>query len=162
MALFGRGVTPIPLLAVAILLSGWVAYIVYMPQPSNDPYRLKPDDAMVVQKGQGIYTKHCASCHGVDLAGEPDWKTPKMSGRLPAPPHNESGHSWHHDTASLFNVTKYGPQYVAGDKYESDMPAFEKTLSDDEILAVLSYIKSTWPEKIRATHDEINKRASAH
>ncbi|PIQ97219.1 MAG: cytochrome C [Nitrospinae bacterium CG11_big_fil_rev_8_21_14_0_20_56_8] len=130
-----------------------------MPQPTNDPYRLKPDDAMVVAKGASLYKQHCASCHGTDLAGEANWKTRKPDGRLPAPPHDESGHSWHHDNAALFNVTKYGPQYVAGAKYKSNMPAFEKTLSDPEIIAVLSYIKSTWPEDVRAAHDEINKRA---
>jgi mono/diheme cytochrome c family protein len=33
------------------------------------------------------------------------------------------------------------------------MPAFGETLTDDQIIAVLSYIKSTWPQSIRDSHD---------
>ena len=36
---------------------------------------------------------------------------------------------------------------IVGDGYESDMPGFGDRLSDDEIRAVLDYIKSTWPER---------------
>ena len=39
--------------------------------------------------------------------------------------------------------------------YESDMPAFEGILSDDEIVAVLAYIKSTWPERERGFQAEV-------
>jgi len=34
------------------------------------------------------------------------------------------------------------------------MPAYENVLSDEEIIAVLSYIKSTWPEEIIRIHNE--------
>jgi mono/diheme cytochrome c family protein len=56
-------------------------------------------------------------------------------------------------------VTKYGPQYVAGADYQSDMPSFEGVISDVEIFAVLSFIKSKWPAKAQATHDKINCRS---
>ncbi|TNE39067.1 MAG: cytochrome c, partial [Sphingomonadales bacterium] len=36
---------------------------------------------------------------------------------------------------------------------------YADTLSDAEIIAVLSYIKSTWPEEIRARHDDLNETA---
>ena len=38
--------------------------------------------------------------------------------------------------------------YVSQD-YESDMPAFEGILTEEQIGDVLSYIKSTWPERER-------------
>ena len=64
---------------------------------------------------------------------------------MPAPPHDESGHTWHHPDNVLFAITKNGlvPPY-APSGYESDMPAFRGRLSDDEIWAVLAFIKSQW------------------
>lgn len=119
--------------------------------------RLSADNPAVVSQGEVLYGQHCASCHGVDLAGEPDWRSRKANGRLPAPPHDESGHTWHHPDAQLFHITKLGVGAAAGlDDYQSDMPAYDDILTDAEILAVLSYIKSTWPEQIRRRHDGLN------
>ena len=39
--------------------------------------------------------------------------------------------------------------------YQSDMPAFADILTDAEIVTVLSYIKSTWPLKLRESHDRL-------
>jgi mono/diheme cytochrome c family protein len=49
----------------------------------------------------------------------------------------------------LFNITKHGIERYAPPGYESDMPAFKGILSDEEIWAVLAYIKSNWPEETR-------------
>ena len=73
---------------------------------------------------------------------------------MPAPPHDETGHTWHHSDQDLFAITKGGVEAVVPD-YESDMPAFDGILSDEEIEAVLGYIKSTWPERQRAFQAEI-------
>ncbi|KQI69182.1 cytochrome C [Loktanella sp. 3ANDIMAR09] len=113
---------------------------------------LDPD---VVAVGQDVYADNCASCHGADLEGQPNWRSPGADGRLPAPPHDETGHTWHHDSDTLFRLTKYGTGALIGDPdYESDMPIYEGILTDAEIFAVLSYIKSTWPAGIRAAHSE--------
>ena len=95
--------------------------------------------------GRKIYAQHCAACHGTRLEGQPDWRKPLPNGRMPAPPHDESGHTWHHPDDVLFGITKHGlvPPY-APRGYESDMPAFAGTLSDHEIRAVLAYISSHW------------------
>lgn len=95
--------------------------------------------------GQKIYVQHCAACHGMKLEGQPNWQQRLPNGRMPAPPHDESGHTWHHTDDVLFGITKHGlvPPY-APRGYESDMPAFAGTLSDDEIRAVLAYIESHW------------------
>lgn len=115
---------------------------------------LRPDSPDVVAQGAEIYATACASCHGADLTGQPDWRSRNTDGRLPAPPHDASGHTWHHDAIALFQLTKLGVAEMIGDpEYESDMPAFADTLSDAEIIAVLSYIKSTWPTDIRERHD---------
>lgn len=121
---------------------------------------LRPDDAELVALGERVYAEACASCHGAALEGQANWRERGADGRLPAPPHDPSGHTWHHPDQQLFALTKVGPAALAGDGYESDMPGFEGTLSDEEIVAALSYIKSRWPPEIRARHDQINARAS--
>lgn len=95
--------------------------------------------------GQKVYAQHCAVCHGAKLEGQPDWRVRMPNGRMPAPPHDESGHTWHHPDGVLFGITKNGLMPPYGPPgYESDMPAFAGKLSDDEIRAVLAYIKSHW------------------
>ena len=120
---------------------------------------MTPDDPVVVGLGKRIYAEQCASCHGAGLEGEPNWKVRGGDGLMPAPPHDATGHTWHHDDASLFGMTKLGLAEFAGIEYETNMPAFKDTLSDEQILAALSFIKSTWPEHIRQQHDLINQRA---
>jgi mono/diheme cytochrome c family protein len=73
----------------------------------------------------------------------------KPSGELPAPPHDATGHTWHHPDQQLFAITKHGMARFAPADYKSAMPAFVGTLSDRDIRAVIAYIKSTWPEDIR-------------
>lgn len=120
-----------------------------------------PDDGRQVAQGKGVYDGHCAACHGVKLEGQPNWRDKLPTGRMPAPPHDASGHTWHHPDAVLFGITKNGliPGRYAPPKYESDMPAFGGTLSDEEILAVLAFIKSSWPEKIRRAQADITRDA---
>ena len=108
-----------------------------------------------IQLGQQIYATNCAACHGADLQGQPDWKHRLASGRMPAPPQDVTGHTWHHSDRDLFNLTKLGVATVIGDGYESDMPAFGGKLSDDEIKAVLDYIKSTWPKRAQDSQAKI-------
>lgn len=71
------------------------------------------------------------------------------NGRLPAPPHDDSGHTWHHSDRQLFTIVKYGLQAIAPG-YQSDMPTFEGVLTDAEIGEVLAYIKSTWSDRAKA------------
>ena len=65
-----------------------------------------------------------------------------------APPHDASGHTWHHSDNQLFTIVKKGVSAIVPG-YESDMPGFESVLTDQEIRAVLAFIKSTWPERER-------------
>lgn len=117
---------------------------------------LQADDLAVVAKGEKIYQAQCAACHGVLLEGQPNWRQ-RNQGLLPAPPHDASGHTWHHADDLLFEITKYGPGVVIADTdYRSAMPAYASILSDEDIVEVLSFIKNTWPEKERQWQEEVN------
>tara|TARA_R110002124_G_scaffold252463_5_gene417848 strand:- start:5829 stop:6239 length:411 start_codon:yes stop_codon:yes gene_type:complete len=98
------------------------------------------------QDGRSLYETNCASCHGAQLEGQPDWMSRLPNGRLPAPPHDETGHTWHHSDAQLFRIVKEGLGAIAPG-YETDMPAFADRMSDEEIRAVIDYIKTTWPDR---------------
>ena len=109
-----------------------------------------------LKNGYYNYQEHCASCHGVNLEGQANWRIPDENGTLPAPPHDESGHTWHHETQMLFDYTKLGGQVTletAGImNYTSGMPAYGALLNDEEIWEILSYIRSTWPLHIQEAH----------
>ena len=123
--------------------------------------QINPDDPEQVAEGARLYDMQCSACHGVNLEGQPGWRKPLPNGRMPAPPHDASGHTWHHPDAILFGITKEGmvPGKYAPPGYESDMPAFGGVLTDAEIRAVLTYIKSTWPERERAFQMDIERKS---
>ena len=143
---------------------GAVAWMAVAQQPGGAVEGLtfagEPVTAAEVALGQEMYAQSCASCHGADLEGQPDWRRRLENGRMPAPPHDETGHTWHHADGQLFTITKEGVGAVVPG-YESDMPAFGDILTDAEIRAVLAYIRSTWPERERAFQAEVTANAEA-
>lgn len=116
------------------------------------------DAAERIALGRTVYDANCASCHGAKLEGQPDWQTPLPSGRLPAPPHDATGHTWHHPDDLLLAIIRFGTAAVIGNGYQSDMPGFEGKLTADEMMAVLDYIKSTWPEREAAMQRKVSGR----
>ena len=109
-------------------------------------------------RGADLYAESCASCHGAKLEGQPNWRTPGEDGVLPAPPHDKTGHTWHHEDSMLFNYTKFGGQITlerAGiTSAKSGMPGFEDSLSDQDIWDILAYTKSTWSKRERRVQQE--------
>jgi mono/diheme cytochrome c family protein len=116
--------------------------------------------ALQLARGRTPYEQHCAVCHGLKLEGQPNWRERLPNGRLPAPPHDDTGHTWHHSHDMLFGIVKYGlvPGKYAPPNYESDMPAFGGVLSDAEIDAVLAYISSHWSAKIQAFRADLARQ----
>lgn len=147
----------------AVAFSG-LAAIAVNGQPQSENTRAEgltvlgqPVTGEQITLGRQVYVQNCASCHGANLEGQRDWKRRLENGRMPAPPHDKSGHTWHHSDQDLFDITKLGVGgVVAG--YESDMPAFEDILSDEEIAAVLAFIKSTWPERQRGSQARVTAK----
>ena len=109
-----------------------------------------------LENGYRNYQEYCASCHGVNLEGQANWRSRNEDGTLPAPPHDETGHTWHHETEMLFEYTKLGGQVtleaVGVKNFTSGMPAFGDVLTDEQIWEVLSFIRSTWPQHIQDAH----------
>ena len=128
---------------VVAFASGWLD-----PSETASEIVIDPDDPAQVALGRQLYAEHCAACHGAALEGQPNWRERKPDGRLPAPPHDASGHTWHHSDAQLAEITRRGVSGIVPG-YESDMPAFEGVLANHEIAAVLAFIKSTWPPEIQ-------------
>ncbi len=147
---------------VALAGAGVGAFVLFWPERDPSPTvagaLFRPNDRRVVEEGSYIYRVACAQCHGVNLEGQPNWQQRGADGLMPAPPHDATGHTWHHPDQALFEMTKYGMQRFAGRDYRTAMPAYQKTLTDDEIIAVMSYIKSRWPASVRRQHDMINAR----
>ena len=100
--------------------------------------------------GRELYAVHCATCHGLELQGEANWQVQNEDGSFRAPPHDASGHTWHHSDSLLLESIRRGgtrlPDSIGG---TSTMPAFGELLEEGQMIAILTYIKSTWPEDIR-------------
>ena len=132
-------------------------FFVGSPVVADELTRADASDREAVQIGGTLYAKHCASCHGHNLEGEEDWKRELPEGGRPAPPHDDTGHTWHHDDQLLFRITKLGAEAFSPSDYVYRMPAFAGILSDVEIWSVLAFIKSTWPEEAQAYQRQLNQ-----
>jgi len=136
---------------VAVALLGLGFWLILGPSTN----RVSAGDA---GRGRDLYDANCATCHGAKLQGQPDWRTSGADGVLPAPPHDVTGHTWHHGDRVLFDYTKLGGAAtlersgVTG--FASGMPAFGDQLSDTQIIDILAYIKSTWTDRERAVQQE--------
>lgn len=119
------------------------------------PYR----DAAVTKKGMQLYLDNCAACHGKNLEGEANWRERDSDGYLPAPPHDTTGHTWHHPDRQLVEITRLGTEAIVGGGYKSRMQGFGDILTEEEIVAILAFIKSTWPQRVIDAHNEVNVNA---
>jgi mono/diheme cytochrome c family protein len=152
--------TLIGICVIAVLGLGVVGYV-FWPKPGDkvDPRFINAADSALVTLGKGVYDKACAACHGRNLQGQPNWRVRQGNGRLPAPPHDATGHTWHHADMQLFFMVREGTAALAPPGYVTDMPAFKGRLTDREISGSLAYIKSKWPDRIKARQAEISRRA---
>ena len=117
--------------------------------------------ALASEDGQALYLENCASCRGANLEGQENWQVPDENGIRPAPPHDESGHTWHHGDPLLFFYTKLGGEATLAaqgvEGFKSGMPGFGDVLSDDDIFDILAYIRSTWSQEVQAAQAERTK-----
>ena len=146
----------------AIALTALVLVAAVSTACSSSPAEVSPTPASAVPtvsaaspvpappKGREVFRANCATCHGVDAAGQPDWHISNPDGTLPPPPLNGDGHTWHHGDGLLYRVVKLGGQQFEDPRFpdfKSAMPAFGDQLTHEEIIEVLTYIKSLWEGK---------------
>lgn len=132
------------MVAVALVVSG-CAGTAGPASTVGDPAGTAPPppslDAEMIRVGESLYLQECAACHGRDLRGAPEWKSPNDDGSYPPPPHDHSGHTWHHSDATLIDLILNGSGYE-----QTRMPEFAGRLSEDEVRAIIEYLKSEWGE----------------
>ena len=137
------------LLAGLVLAGGLLSLVGVWARGSNSAaVAIDLDDPQLVATGEDVYNTYCAACHGFDLEGEANWQQPNADGSFRAPPHDETGHTWHHNDSYLIESIRLGGVRLEPNIGVSAMPAYEGVLSDAQIAAVLAYIKSSWPSEI--------------
>lgn len=145
-------------LIVALVTAGWIGKSIW----SHAKQSASPADATDITEvaaGQEVYVANCASCHGDKLQGQPNWSVRNANGKLPAPPHDTTGHTWHHPDQQLFKIIKLGSAAIVPN-YKTDMIGFGNKLSDRDIWNVIAYIKSTWPPEIQARQARMTRAAA--
>jgi mono/diheme cytochrome c family protein len=128
----------------SITIIGWLQF--------KDPYMNASNAAVItMESAKDLYISNCSSCHMDNLAGNPNWKSSlDVDGQRLPPPLNGSGHTWHHSPQQLFDTIRFGYKKI-DPEYQGKMLGNEN-LTDDEIWSILEYIKSIWPEKIKAKY----------
>ena len=134
-------------LIALLLIGGGAAVLLYQPVPAqaitvND----QPISAGQIMLGKQVYNANCATCHGTNAEGQPNWKTSDENGAFPAPPHNSEGHTWHHNDDFLLEIIANGGSAFSPNR---EMPGYKDVLTNEEMVAVLAYIKTFWgPEQM--------------
>ncbi|MEW6330495.1 MAG: cytochrome c [Pseudomonadota bacterium] len=127
-----------------------------MPVPTG-----RNQDFSTMMRGAKVYQENCATCHGVQAEGAPNWQRQGPDGKFPAPPLNGTGHAWHHPMAALKATIRRGTIPIGG-----SMPAWEGKLSDEDIDAVVAWLQSRWPEEIYrswlAMEEKVRRGQGAH
>ena len=123
---------------------------------SHSHFPITRDSVLMIARGKIIYENNCVSCHQVNLVGAENWKGLDEDGHRKAPPLNGTGHTWHHDDASLHNIIKYGLAKIVKN-YDGKMIGFGDKINDKQVDSVLSYIKSHWEDEIYERQISISK-----
>ena len=139
-----------------ILLTLVSFILISEPSYSHSHFPITRDSALMIARGKIVYESNCVSCHQVNLVGAENWKGVDKDGHRKAPPLNGTGHTWHHDDASLHNIIKYGLAKIVKD-YDGKMIGFGDKINDKQIDSVLSYIKSHWEDEIYERQISISK-----
>ena len=97
-------------------------------------------------KGAEVFMQRCSQCHATTGLGNG-----------PYPPLAGNPDVTAADTAGLISTVLHGrtgPIAINGTTYSGTMPAWDKTLSNAEIAAVLTYVRSAWNNKAAAVSED--------
>ncbi len=134
--------------------SGWFDAKVYAPYNSAEKleaFQPKSGAAAVAAQGKKVYGTVCGICHGPDGMGKPgqapplagsEWVNTKGINRLARIP--------------LAGVS--GTLVVEGKEWNLNMAAMGAALSDSDLAAVLTYLRTSWGNKAgEVTADDVKK-----
>lgn len=93
-----------------------------------------------LKQGAKLYEQHCAACHQADGKGIPP-AYPSLAGKAPV-----AHHSALNPPGNQIRIVLNGgyPPSTAGNPRPYGMPAFSPMMNDDEVAAVISYIRTSW------------------
>ena len=164
-----RSAVPVWIITVTLVLlflgavffdhhSGWFNRQVYSPYQSAEQLAAaQPESGAAAEaaRGKKIYETMCGICHGTDGLGKPgqapplagsEWVDTKGSGRLTRIP--------------LAGLS--GPMSVSGKGWNLAMAPMGAALSDADLAAVLTYIRSSWGNRAGAvTADDVKSIRAA-
>jgi len=167
----GRTAVPVWLIVLLFLLlywgmvyfdqhSGWFDAQVYAPYQSAAELALyqPPTGGVDLSRGKAVYENICGLCHNTDGMGKPG-QVPPFAGSEWA-----LGNPNHMIRIPLAGLT--GPLEVKDQQWNLSMPAMGAALSDDDLAAVLSYIRQSWgnkasaitPEQVKAVRAAVGNR----
>jgi mono/diheme cytochrome c family protein len=134
-------------------LKAIATYLQSMPGGNDKPPAPVAQDDPRMKAGQAIYRDTCSACHGIDGKGVPSLfpsliKAPQV--RAP-------------DPTSNIRVVLRGVRSVAteGEPTAPAMPSFAWQLKDDQVAAVLTYIRNSWGSAAPAVSaDDVRKQRS--
>ena len=143
-----RGVAVLVAITLTVACGSAPTEPIYPELGPNEEVPPPPElDTDQVSRGATLYATHCAVCHRPDLSGDPLWQTPAPDGGYRPPPHDSTGHTWHHADQVLIDIVLVGYDFEVP---ESRMPQFAGILTADEVRAILEFFKSSWgPEERR-------------
>jgi len=156
-------VTAVPIVGLTLVACGAAASSATPATRSMTPTPTLPPlptlDSDEVALGRQVYLEQCAACHGQNAEGQLNWQQPDANGNMPAPPHDDSGHTWHHADGLLYEIIRDGfRDPLKPPDSPLTMPAFGDKLSDAEIRAVITYFKSLWSEESRLFQWEVTQQ----
>lgn len=143
--------------------AGWFNPQVYVPYHSLS--ELRADQPQVgpvnLQRGKAVFDNVCGLCHNPDGMGKPNQAPPL------------AGSEWVKGSSSRMIpiplVGLSGPVSFKGQEWNLAMPAMGASLSDEDLAAVLSYIRQSWgnnaseitPEQVEKVRSQMGNRTQS-
>ena len=139
----------------AIVIACAALAVALLPRPAGAETPERWYEQTRVESGEKLYASNCAACHGARGEATPNWRQRDSDGTFPPPPLNGTAHTWHHSFRVIARQIMFGSPGGAG-----KMPAFQDKLTEEEVIDVIAWIQSLWPDEIYAHWWEIQQGSS--
>ena len=124
------------------------------PEATFDPNPPRWYEASFAAQGKPLYERNCATCHGPQGQGDPNWRQKNADGSFKPPPLNGTAHTWHHPAGDLMATIMNGSSPGTG-----NMPAWRDILTPKQVASIIAYFQEFWPDEIYAEWYRIEMRS---